>query len=630
MIGKYKIAALCLSRVHDQACNELVASLNECLRNMGYVLMVYNTCSDLYWDDAIAKGESSVFKLIPFESTDVIVIFEEKIKGSSVVAEIKNNAAEHNVPIINIGEQSENCVNIQFDYELGFSRVVEHVIDVHKPKTLHFMGGIKDNEFSVTRLESFKKVLESRNIPFDDSMVSYGEFWSVPAQKATEKLIDENRVPDAIICANDSMAVAVVSTLKQHGFAVPGDVIVTGFDGIDEIYYSNPRITSCMCSHKELAEKIADIIPGCVSGEYRNQSFYVSPSPILSQSCGCPEKNVLQLTIHGNIAGTNLHRYIDEERVLSEISAKIQTCDNLRQIAEKLVRSLIFDMHVMLKKECTDETANPLTIRDPSFGDMITVLFDSDRSDSLNTYDIPASEIIPNLNTYFDAGCALIFTALNFLNVPLGYLCFHYHDYDIQNYCKIPQLTNALNNAIGGFRNMRYQNHLWSQLEEMYMFDSLTGLYNRGGFAKAYKNLACNTDGLVTVVLADLDGLKYINDNYGHGEGDVAISTVAAALRHACPPNALCVRFGGDEMLAVIPGDCDEASIRSSMNAFLDARNAEYGKAYEISTSVGIYSSQRPEELDFEELIKDSDKLMYEEKQLKKKLREEKNKRTRA
>ena len=170
---------------------------------------------------------------------------------------------------------------------------------------------------------------------------------------------------------------------------------------------------------------------------------------------------------------------------------------------------------------------------------------------------------------------------------------------------------------------MRHQHYLREQIEELYKFDSLTGLYNRGGFAKAYKHLIQEHGDLVTVVLADLDGLKFINDCYGHGEGDIAIATVAAALRHACPPQALCVRFGGDEMLAVIAGDCDEAEIRDRLTEFINARNSEYGKPYEISASVGIYASQNPGELDFEELIKTSDKLMYEEKQLKKKLREQ-------
>lgn len=75
-------------------------------------------------------------------------------------------------------------------------------------------------------------------------------------------------------------------------------------------------------------------------------------------------------------------------------------------------------------------------------------------------------------------------------------------------------------------------------------------------------------------------------------------------------------------MLAVIDGECDQLSIKERLNSFLEARNSEFGKPYEISASVGIYAYKNPGELDFEELIKTSDKLMYEEKQLKKKLRE--------
>ncbi len=624
MIGKHKIVALCLSQVHEKISNALIAALNERLTSMGYALMVFNTCSDLILEDHISRGEASVFSLIPYDEIDVVILYEEKLKSKFVFDSLKEKAFERNIPVIVIGKQHEKCTNIEFDYELGFKKVVEHVIDEHKPASVHFMGGFKDNEFSNTRLECFRKVLESRNIPFDMSMVSYGDFWTIPAENATKKLVEENRVPEAIVCANDAMAFAVMGVLKDAGYSIPKDVIVTGFDGIDDIYFSNPKLTSCMCSYAELANRIADILPLCEEGKLKSETILVSPTPILSASCGCVDNSGFDAVAFRNAFENPLYRYFGEDRILSEMSARIQSCTNINQVCEKLAHEVNFDMSIILKQECIDSSVNPTVIRDNSLGEKVCVVFDSDHADVPVPYDMPSENIIPNMVSYFDMGCALIFTALNFLDVPMGYICFHYHKYYIENYYKIPQTTSALNNAIGGFRNMRYQHHLWTQIEAMYMRDALTGLYNRRGFAKAYRNLVDNTDGLVTVVLADLDGLKFINDNYGHGEGDVAISTVAAALRYGCPPSAVCVRFGGDELLAVIAGDCDENAIRSSIDSFIRARNEEYQKPYEISASIGIYASQKTDELDFEELIKTSDKLMYAEKQAKKKLREEK------
>ncbi len=624
MLGNRRIAALCLSKVHIHSCNQLIESLNECLKKINYGLLIMNTCSDLYHNDAVSIGDASVFELLRNDMIDVIIIYEEQLKNDDIFNSILKNAWNDDVPVIIIGKRHNGYVNVTFDYESGFAEMVRHVVTVHKPEKLHYMSGMKDNEFSENRLNVFKSVIAEYDIPFSDDMVSYGDFWSIPAREATIKLIESGNVPDAMICANDSMAIAACNTFRDYGYNVPDDIIVTGFDGIEDIYYSEPRISSSRCSYTQLAEQITKLIPDVVDGKIADSGFYVVPHLQLMQSCGCSDEMQFNLSKTLNNKGNALNRYLGDELVLAEITAKIQSCNTIENVSEMLKRSVIYDMTFMLNMECIDETVNPLVAQyGKKFSDTMYVIMDTDYSETFTPYEFDASNIVPNLAELLDKGCAVIFTALHFLDISLGYACFHYHSYDVQSYNKISQTVTALNNAIGGFRNMRYQHYLREQIEEMYKFDSLTGLYNRGGFAKAYKHLIQNQDKLVTVVLADLDGLKFINDCYGHGEGDVAISTVAAALRHACPPQALCVRFGGDEMLAVIAGSCNEADIRNKLNNFIAARNAEYGKPYEISASVGIYASQNPGELDFEELIKTSDKLMYEEKQLKKKLREQ-------
>ncbi len=624
MLGNRKIAALCLSKVHINVCNQLIAALNENLKKMGFGLLIMNTCSDLYHKDAVSKGEASVFELLRNDIIDLIIIYEEQLKQENIFNSIIRNAEKDGVPVIIIGEKRTGYVNVTFDYEAGFAEMVRHVITVHNPKKIHYMNGMRNNDFSENRLNVFKSVLAEYNIPFSDDMVSYGDFWSGPAREAIIKLIESGNIPDAVICANDAMAIAVCNAFKDYGYAVPDDVIVTGFDGIEEIYYAEPRVSSSMCSYADLAEQVTKVIPDVLSSTLKEGSFYVVPKLQLMQSCGCSDETDFNIAQNINSNGNAFNRYLGEERVLAEISAKIQSCDTIEEVSEKLKRSVIYDMCFMLNMECIDPTVNPLIAQyGNKFSDSLYVVMDTDYIDNFTPYTFPAKDIAPNLSEMLDKGCAVIFTALNFLDVPLGYACFHYYNYDIQQYNKIPQTVTAMNNAIGGFRNMRHQHYLREQIEEMYKFDSLTGLYNRGGFAKAYKHLIQDNGDLVTVVLADLDGLKFINDCYGHGEGDMAIATVAAALRHACPPQALCVRFGGDEMLAVIAGDCNENEIREKLNSFITARNSEYGKPYEISASVGIYASQNPGELDFEELIKTSDKLMYEEKQLKKKLREQ-------
>ena len=161
---------------------------------------------------------------------------------------------------------------------------------------------------------------------------------------------------------------------------------------------------------------------------------------------------------------------------------------------------------------------------------------------------------------------------------------------------------------------MQYQNFLKKQIEEMYQLDALTGLYNRNRFMREYDRLLDELEGeekRVSVMLADLDSLKYINDNFGHGEGDIAIHTVAQALKNACPERAICARFGGDELIAVCTGMVDPGEIDRKMEEFLAQYNRNAGKPYTVAASLGVYVTESTEDTTFEELLRKTDSLMY-------------------
>ena len=118
-----------------------------------------------------------------------------------------------------------------------------------------------------------------------------------------------------------------------------------------------------------------------------------------------------------------------------------------------------------------------------------------------------------------------------------------------------------------------------------------------------------------TIVLADLDRLKYINDTFGHKEGDFAIRAVALALQAVCPEGSLFTRFGGDEMLGVCQGRIEPEQIRAAFASYFKEFNEQSGKEYEVEASIGIYITEETDSLSFEELIEKSDRLMYEEKE---------------
>lgn len=624
MIDEKKIIALCIPKINDDSSRKFITALNNSLPSDDCRLMVFATCSELFWGTPMETGESAIYDMLDYDTADIVVVFVEKIKNKQVINDIISRAVSHQKPVITVDGVYKGTISTVFDYESGFRSIVEHVIDVHNVKDLHMMAGIKDNDFSEKRIDVFADVLKSRGIPFDrDTMVSYGDFWTVPAQEATNKLIAENRVSKAIICANDSMAIAVTDILISSGYKIPDDVIVTGFDGIDEINLSSPKITSCICSYDKIAQKISEIIGKCLNGEYTEETVRIPPVPILSESCGCCKDSHIKNSQREIFDLYNrFYRYQEEEYSMYELVAKAISCKSIEEVSSIISNSSFYDMDCALTPECFDESINPISVieRENAYGEEMIDFFSSDEIRYTSYHSFPRKDIFPQLKSLLEYRNPLFFFGLNFLNVPLGYVCFHFHNDDIANYCKVSQVIRALNNAIGGYRNLRYHHYLQNRVEEMYKLDNLTGLYNRNGFNREFELLvkqARDSGGVISAALVDLDGLKKINDTYGHDEGDNAIKTAAEAFKASCPANAACVRFGGDEMMAVYYGKISEESLRNDINARLDGYNASSGKPYRVSVSVGVYICDDPD-INFDELVKESDKLMYFEKKSKK------------
>jgi len=181
-------------------------------------------------------------------------------------------------------------------------------------------------------------------------------------------------------------------------------------------------------------------------------------------------------------------------------------------------------------------------------------------------------------------------------------------------------VTNALSMGIGGFVNLQYQRVLLEKMDDMYRHDALTGLYNRIGFQKVYRETVAQSDNqgkTVTVIMSDMDGLKYINDNFGHADGDRSIAAVANALKYSVPENALSARFGGDELFSVVFGNCNPEEIIRKINDYLEDYNSKANLPYTVTTSCGYYTTSLQPTFEVMKALKVADARMYEIKHAK-------------
>lgn len=156
-------------------------------------------------------------------------------------------------------------------------------------------------------------------------------------------------------------------------------------------------------------------------------------------------------------------------------------------------------------------------------------------------------------------------------------------------------------------------------LKNVSIIDELTGLYNRRGFMTLTKQLINTSNRLsyrLLILLMDLNGMKFINEIFGHIEGDNALRGAATILRNTFRETDIIARYGSDKFIvsAMQTGDFDYMKIIDRVNKKVNLFNAQINKIYKLSFSIGVavYDPNNP--ISLEELISKADALMHEVK----------------
>ncbi len=207
------------------------------------------------------------------------------------------------IPLVSIGITFDDIPSVTVDNAQGLRESLVHLIRVHGARKIAFIRGPSLNPEAEQRYVAFRSVLAEHDIPLDPSLVTPGDFTGATGASAVSILLDERRVDfDAIIAANDVMALSAMQGLLDRGIRVPEDVAVVGFDDIDDCSFVTPPLTTVQQPLRRLGYESVKELISFVLGEKNPGKIVLPTRLVIRRSCGCVGEQRTALSMPQNSA----------------------------------------------------------------------------------------------------------------------------------------------------------------------------------------------------------------------------------------------------------------------------------------------------------------------------------------
>lgn len=538
------------------------------------------------------------------------------------------------------------------DCEKAYDQVVEHLITKHGCKNIGFLSAATtSSKEGLARLKAFKKALKNHNLKFNPDNVIEGLFireaaYTIARDKYKTKA-DVN--VDAFVSSNDLMAEGCMKAMQDIDVKVPKDVKIIGFDDTVRASFTSPSLSTIDQNIAAQGYAAAEVAHKILLGENVPRKTKIFAEPVYRQSCGCVKSNntsFASLNQEGKIVenqhinSNTIEEYTESSKDIIGIYTLIDTFHTNHTLKElfnslsEITLQMKFDsMAVVLYDEPVYfKKSDSIVIPDKAF---LKVYIEKNQQiipyDEKGIETNPHKQLIPNAFKSHLRGTFIVHPIFagekqyGYLIVKPSNLKFQMHHV----YLKL--IINAIASAYD-FTQALNKNELLSTKNEKLLksnqelniqnsIDELTQVLNRRGFMdRAEKELkrAAKAGQSGMVFFADMDGLKKINDTYGHKVGDLAIQTEARVLSDAFRTTDIVGRLSGDEFAILSTGLTKNyiATIRDRIEQLNLLYSQEVGLPLTLSLSLGNVSFT-PTKANLDMLLSQADQKLYKEKEIK-------------
>ncbi len=618
------IALLVGGIIYDSQ-KDLIYGVCDYAKERDVKVFVFTCAGDIYSENDHSKGEFQIYSLPNWRMFDGVIFVPNTIQNPDVVRRLQEELSALRIPVIVIDEIHDGLCSFLVDNVGALYDMTEHVISKHGKRKLLYLSGPVENAESIQRLKGFLECVEKYELQEErDYCVMFGDYWTDSGRSNTTIYLQRHGLPEAIICANDYMAVGAMETLSNAGYRIPQDVIVTGYDNSFEGRYQKSRLTTIQKPLYEMGKKACRLL---IKGESRNKIFHFPVQSILTKSCGCNLAEEVSITEFKEQMLREKNNNFRWAGILNSMSADLNEIDTLEGFVEKLkfyVRLINFPYFYLC---LCDDSSNRGGVqkkngvyqlndsRTTGYTDNIKVEIAYNNGVFYEAETIEKNNLLPEF--FFREKKSVLSVVM-----PIHFR-LHCMGYCVVGGCSIPMETIQfqlwvmnLGNSLENISNQMIKQDMIEQLNRMWIYDSMTGVLNRAGFyTKVHDVIArCKMQKKKLLLLfMDIDELKTVNDSYGHKEGDFYIKSVAEICQSYTGENGIVMRYGGDEFVLLCPLEVEniEEYYITPIKQKINAVQTKKKKPYKMDVSIGCYISELDDGLKLELLLEQADKDMY-------------------
>lgn len=615
-MGRKRIGVI-LSEAESYYQERLLRGVMTKAFQLDYDVLIFTSFVKVSFLKAVAVGEMQIYDAINYDKLDGVIVLADTLKMPGLYDKICRDIDEKcHVPVVFVDGRYGNYESVYTHDEIPFMHLTEHLIEKHGCRKIMFLSGALEAATTRDRLAGYKRALEKHGIEYDEDLVCFdGGFWYDKAAEVANNIIyGRRKKPDAIVCCGDYMAIGVVHEYQKNGLRVPEDMIVAGYDAIDEAIQCVPAITSCLPPLFETGVNAVITVDARIKGVEPQGLIEDGGKVEIGSSCGCHEDYSYtkrdHLTVYDKI---NYHDFLDSN-MMEDLACAKNSDDLMAKIQYFLYLILGHKRYYLcLNEDCLGEheivgEVSPVL---ESYTDNMVLYIRSVEDNNRTLHDVfDRKDIFPDLDEERPTPYAFYITPVHFIRRCFGYAILSYGnelkalDITYRNW------TKHINNAL---ESMRIQN----SIANLAVRDALTGVYSRTGIERNIQPLIdrmSDPKNKFFIAIGDLDSLKKINDNFGHNSGDVAIKAIADAFMASAKNYEICARIGGDEFVIIGCNDYSDSypeRFAARVHDRLKIYNKFADNEFETSVSIGGLCRHITDIHELEDMFTQADKIMY-------------------